>query len=75
MSKPRNATAEKIALAKEAVKDAKKAHRLAFRVALAALFNEYQLQLSADGDLSAHLVISEASEFSSRAFDVKDLPE
>lgn len=58
--------------AERAVEDAKKEHRLAFRKALAALFQEYDLYIEADGYEGATLSIV---ELNGRAVDVGDLPE
>lgn len=46
-------------------------HRHAFRVELAKLFNQYQLAVEADGDISAHLkIVTIDSEYA-----ISELPE
>lgn len=64
----------KLRAAEEAVKQAKREHREAFRQALADLFNEYGLQLEANGCEGCSLEISEDNAYG-RAFDVSELPE
>jgi len=68
------ATLAKVEEAEQAVKDAKKEHRAAFRVALAELFNEYELSLDAEGCEGCDLVIVDPGPYH-RKFDVSELPE
>jgi hypothetical protein len=70
---PRAETAQRIREAEKAVEAAKAANRAAFRQALVELFNGYGLRLEADGDLSAHLTISELREL--ERVQLKDIPE
>lgn len=68
------ASAKKLAKAEETLKESKRAHRAAFRAAVAKVFTEYRFALEADGDLSAHLKIVEFGE-SQKEYSIKDLPE
>lgn len=73
MTSKRAETARAIKEAKAAVEKAKAANRAAFRAACVDLFNEYGLRLEADGDLSAHLKISELNEY--ERVELEELPE
>jgi len=67
-------SAEKLRQAEEALKLAKGEHREAFRQALVDLFNEYGLQLEANGCEGCELEINDLSRFG-RAVTIAEIPE
>lgn len=78
-STPRGApsTATAIKEAERALARRKAAHRTAFRAACVKLFNDYGYALEADGDLSAHLKITELRNASGTPIEalITDIPE
>lgn len=66
-------TAQALANAEQAVKDAKEAHRQAFRVALLALCNEYGFYLEACGTEGARIDVIEVRP--GAEVQLEDVPE
>jgi hypothetical protein len=63
---------EQLRKAERQLEKAREGHRQAFRKALVALFNEYGLQVEANGSEGARL---EISELRGTTYKIGDLPE